>query len=738
MPSRRALMAALLVVVSLSGRAAVPAAATDEPGYYLPAPAGHVLVVAQGNGVDEGRVADERYAFDFVAADPAQPFDVVAARGGTVIGARSGVSGGRCDEPLDGPRPACWRDLNYVLIDHGDGTSALYAHLKRGALGVRIGEVVSAGQPIGSAGISGWTNHVGLGFQVQRTPTWDEWGGGGWFLTESLPIVFSDPDVVAQPAHGLPSTGDTVVSGNPGPAYEPFRFDSRPTALPASVPLEAGLELEVSAAYEADAADGYGLHFSGPTQLPVDVRPLFGGELEFAGCATGDSADLGRTVAIRFDVDGTPYLALHSHLSSIEAALLEPDASVAPPIIGPADAIGRYGPADLIEPDGLGDCPGVEAVPRDLFVTILRGGQVTPEGEVIGGTPVSPEPLVGERGYEGFGWWPGPVVAAGVTVGAGRPTVRWNARTPASGTHIRFGAPVPLRVRVRDVADIAEVRFRAWYPRWPRVETSRKLASFDPDAAWRQLAACRAPDGDQLGFSSLCEWSGDMQDAKVTYVWDASMAKAQPSAPWLPQARPAMSRGQRACVPVSLAVEVIDKAGHVHSDVARMPLPASCDSATSETVADARVLYLDPLVPPRAPTARGPIRDRGWPPVYEKDPLQGAIVWRDRSDNEDGFRIYARRRWFEVDCSVTNGPWQLVTTVDPNKQRYRPSHNKVQKSIPVPRIEGVPGSMTSWEYAVSAYNAAGETDKARVGRFLGGSEAFCDDGGLVPPPELER
>ena len=76
-------------------------------------------------------------------------------------------------------------------------------------------------------------------------------------------------------------------------------------------------------------------------------------------------------------------------------------------------------------------------------------------------------------------------------------------------------------------------------------------------------------------------------------------------------------------------------------------------------------------------------------------------------------------------------------SVKHNKQRYRPKHNQVQESLPVPdRALEAPGWMAYWEYAVSAYNTAGESDKALVGGFLGGSEAFCDIG-IGPPPELE-
>ncbi len=68
-----------------------------------------------------------------MAADGPARFTVVAARGGTVIGVRSGIRGGRCRQPGEGGTPpSCWREVNLVLIDHGDGTSGLYLHLRPG------------------------------------------------------------------------------------------------------------------------------------------------------------------------------------------------------------------------------------------------------------------------------------------------------------------------------------------------------------------------------------------------------------------------------------------------------------------------------------------------------------------------------------------------------------------------------------------------------------------------------
>jgi len=760
----RALIVAVLLTALVTAGVVEPASrvmAADEPVYYLPAPAGAPLVVRQGNAEPTFRSEDEDYAFDLAAAEGRQRFTVVAARGGTVIGVRSGIRGGRCLGAGGDARPSCWRQVNLILIDHGDGTSGLYLHLRPGRAPVSSGDVVSRGQPIGVAANSGWTDAIGVQFQVQRTPAWNERGRGGWFLTESLPVSFADEDVRRQHPDGVPQAEDTVVSGNPGPIREPFRMRRRPVGLPATVPIGIDAEASLSDAYVADSPDGYGLHFApGGAQAPADaqaaagsaatpgvvdgapsdpgiiVRPLFGGELAFAGCAGGASASLGRMVAIRLDLSDGEYTAVLGHLSEIEPTILGLDPAAAPLIIGPNEYLGRYG---AILPPGVEPalkCPAADPSAGELFAAILRDATVTRDGQITGGTPVSPEPLVGELAYEGLAWWSGPLTASAVAEEPGRPRARWNRRTPEHTTHVTYGDPIPLVARVLDVTDIAEVRFRAWYPAWPRTAASRRLDSFDPTTAWRQLARCTPPGEDSDPSASDCRWNGSRRDAIVTWQWDPASAPPGLSAPWLPRARSATSPTTSGCVPVSLAVEVVDTGGHVFSEIGRLPLPGTCDDRVAERDRDAHLLYLDPLVPPRAPTPRGVVEDRGWPPVYEPDPLDGAIVWRDRSDNEDGFNIYARRSWFEVDCSVTDGPWQLVTTLPPDSRRYRPQHTRVGRSIEVPLIEGVPGSLDRWEYAVSAFNEAGETRRLPVGGFVGGSEAFCDRG-LEPPPDAE-
>ncbi|GAA2650984.1 M23 family metallopeptidase [Streptomyces vastus] len=59
---------------------------------------------------------------------------------------------------------------NHVVLDLGDGTYALYAHLQRGSLTVREGDRVRAGQPLARCGNSGNSTEPHLHFQLMDGP----------------------------------------------------------------------------------------------------------------------------------------------------------------------------------------------------------------------------------------------------------------------------------------------------------------------------------------------------------------------------------------------------------------------------------------------------------------------------------------------------------------------------------------------------------------------------------------
>ena len=87
---------------------------------------------------------------------------------------------------------------NHIVQDLGDGNYALYAHIKTGAVKVKIGDRLTAGQVIGSVGNTGNSDAPHLHFHVMSTP--DPLRSNG------LPFVFTEFRLdarVAEPADDL-------------------------------------------------------------------------------------------------------------------------------------------------------------------------------------------------------------------------------------------------------------------------------------------------------------------------------------------------------------------------------------------------------------------------------------------------------------------------------------------------------------------------------------------------------
>jgi hypothetical protein len=215
---RLALSLGLIGLLSSAGPWA-PIAAASSP-YLLPLPSGTHVVVTQGNG--GGHTGWEEFAWDF--AEFGNPeFPVVAARGGTVIGLQAGYKTSQhCEDD------SCWTLANYVLIDQGDKTSALYMHLAENSVQVSLGQKVTQGQSLGDADNTGWSTANHLHFQVEQTPSQamiDQARAGkakaGWWFTQSISVAFADSSVLARDPNGIPTPNDSYpggyVSSNGGP-----------------------------------------------------------------------------------------------------------------------------------------------------------------------------------------------------------------------------------------------------------------------------------------------------------------------------------------------------------------------------------------------------------------------------------------------------------------------------------------------------------------------------------------
>lgn len=215
-----ALLAGALVAAGTAG--------AGGPTYLLPWAAGLSFPVMQGPfvtdaiaGCTSGCVShqddDGHNSWDF---DLPEGTPVLAARAGTVrlvIGSWSADHCGGLRPPPTAPPGFFFganmgNQANFVLIDHGDGTSARYLHLS--AIDPAIQAKAASNGPVrqgerlglsGKTGLTGCVPH--LHFQVERSVRAD------WY-TESLPISFADQNVLAQNPDGVPAEGGIYESGN--------------------------------------------------------------------------------------------------------------------------------------------------------------------------------------------------------------------------------------------------------------------------------------------------------------------------------------------------------------------------------------------------------------------------------------------------------------------------------------------------------------------------------------------
>jgi hypothetical protein len=93
--------------------------------------------------------------------------EVRAAAAGTVDALRDGMADEGLD--LDDPQAVAGKECgNGIRLDHGDGWTSWYCHLRRGSLMVREGDQVAAGQALALVGLSGQTTFPHLHFDVRQ------------------------------------------------------------------------------------------------------------------------------------------------------------------------------------------------------------------------------------------------------------------------------------------------------------------------------------------------------------------------------------------------------------------------------------------------------------------------------------------------------------------------------------------------------------------------------------------
>ncbi|MBI2866942.1 MAG: M23 family metallopeptidase [Chloroflexi bacterium] len=227
-----ALGAVLLVAPVSTALASPPASVAWQQKSSLSLPVAETAYISQGWDGTISHQDTARYGIDFLIVDRwgwsyagwgrrlsdyhtwGKP--VLAAADGVVVALESSIAD---NEPRGEPNMAQpWG--NYVIIDHGNGEYSLVAHLRQGAVSVRIGQQVSRGEQLGLAGNSGFSLAPHVHYQLQDGPGLN---------ANSLPATFSSYYQVyglreTQRTDQAPQQGTFVRSASLGRAFPPSRW----------------------------------------------------------------------------------------------------------------------------------------------------------------------------------------------------------------------------------------------------------------------------------------------------------------------------------------------------------------------------------------------------------------------------------------------------------------------------------------------------------------------------------
>lgn len=177
---------------------APPQPAAAYGGVKLPYPRGLSYQVTQPPGQYQSCPGPSHcgtadfWAYDFGLADGNWTSVV---KHGRVIRFEMGQTLGGCLESYA-------NNANYLVVDHGDGYSSIYWHLKYATNLVSPNEFVYQGKPLAGADNSGWSCGTHLHFAVETTPP------AGSSITNSVQVIF---DEVGEPALGSYPVSQTRV-----------------------------------------------------------------------------------------------------------------------------------------------------------------------------------------------------------------------------------------------------------------------------------------------------------------------------------------------------------------------------------------------------------------------------------------------------------------------------------------------------------------------------------------------
>jgi hypothetical protein len=89
--------------------------------------------------------------------------------GSKICAAREGVvTSAREDSDKGGLKDEYYNEGNHIIIEHSDGSMAMYWHLQKDGVLVNVGDTITKGQLIGYSGNTGYTAFPHLHFQVHN------------------------------------------------------------------------------------------------------------------------------------------------------------------------------------------------------------------------------------------------------------------------------------------------------------------------------------------------------------------------------------------------------------------------------------------------------------------------------------------------------------------------------------------------------------------------------------------
>jgi murein DD-endopeptidase MepM/ murein hydrolase activator NlpD len=95
--------------------------------------------------------------------------DFKMKQGSKICAAREGVvTAIKEDSDVGGLKDEYYNQGNHIIIEHSDGSVAMYWHLKKDGVLVNVGDIIQKGQHIGYSGNTGYTAFAHLHFQVQN------------------------------------------------------------------------------------------------------------------------------------------------------------------------------------------------------------------------------------------------------------------------------------------------------------------------------------------------------------------------------------------------------------------------------------------------------------------------------------------------------------------------------------------------------------------------------------------